>query len=114
MHDQGDTCTKVLGIYNYITQDQFFAWNPALSGNCQGLLLGFYYCVANFASTDVLMPPTVTEAPSPTGTGTTGDCTAWYLAVGNDNCASIALSFGTFSESGKFSLLFHTSKPQTH
>lgn len=47
------------------------------------------------------MPPTLTASASPTATGTTKDCKAWYLAVGNDDCASIALAFGTFSESGK-------------
>ncbi|KAH6838559.1 hypothetical protein B0I37DRAFT_409109 [Chaetomium sp. MPI-CAGE-AT-0009] len=97
--ESGDTCNTVLGIYNYITKDQFFAWNPALSENCNGLLLGVYYCVANFASTYLPMPPTLTASASPTATGTTQDCKAWYLAVGNDDCASISLSFGTFSES---------------
>jgi hypothetical protein len=89
-----------VGIYNYITKDQFFQWNPSLDKNCNGLLSGFYYCVANFASSDVPMPPTLTASASPTATGTDKDCKAWYRAVGSDNCESIALSFGTFSESG--------------
>ncbi|AEO68673.1 carbohydrate-binding module family 50 protein [Thermothielavioides terrestris NRRL 8126] len=86
----GDTCNTVLGIYNYITKDQFFAWNPSLKGNCNGLLRGVYYCVANYASTKSLMPPTVTAKPSPIAAGTTGNCTAWYLAVGSDDCSTIA------------------------
>jgi hypothetical protein len=107
---QDDNCNTVLGIYNYISKEQFFAWNPALNGNCNGLLLGYYYCVANFDAASPPLPPTVTASPSPTATGTTKDCTAWYLAVGNDNCASIALAFGTFSETGKqhnLAPLFH-------
>jgi hypothetical protein len=94
----------VLATYNYISRDQFFAWNPALKNNCNGLLLGVYYCVANFGSTTGLMPPTVTASATPTATGTTGQCSAWYLTVDADDCPSIALSFGTFSESGACSL----------
>lgn len=102
---QGDTCDGVLEVYNYITRDQFFQWNPALTENCNGLLPGYYYCVASFAPTALPMPPTQTAGATPTASGITGECRAWYMAVGVENCASIALSFGTFSESGKPLLL---------
>ncbi|KFX89378.1 hypothetical protein V490_07063 [Pseudogymnoascus sp. VKM F-3557] len=97
--EAGDTCTAVLKEYNYITQDQFLSWNPALAGNCDGLWAGYYYCVANFDASDLPPMPTVTASPSPTATGTVGGCSSWYLTVVNDNCTTIAESFGTFSES---------------
>ncbi|KAI4591934.1 hypothetical protein KJ359_012065 [Pestalotiopsis sp. 9143b] len=93
-----DTCTSVLQVYNYITEDEFFSWNPALGGNCQGLWAGYYYCVANFDADDAPMPPTVTASASPTATGTISTCTAWYQAVVNEDCAAIAAWSGTFSE----------------
>lgn len=90
----------MLGIYNYINKDQFFDWNPALKGNCDGLESGMYYCVANFDAGKAPMPPTLTASASPTATGTTPECKAWYQAVGSDDCASISITFGTFSEDG--------------
>lgn len=87
-------------MYSYITEEQFFAWNPALNGDCQGLYLGYYYCVANFGN-DLPMPPTITASASPTATGTVSTCDAWYMTVPGDNCAAIAEFFGTFSEAGK-------------
>ncbi|KAM0324885.1 hypothetical protein ACHAQA_007851 [Verticillium albo-atrum] len=95
-----DTCRSVLAVYNYITEEQFFSWNPALNGNCQGLWLGYFYCVANFeAASDLPMPPTVTSGASPTATGTISTCQKWYITRVNDDCASIAAWFGTFSAS---------------
>lgn len=92
-----DTCATVLEEYSYITEEQFLSWNPALGGDCNGLWSGYYYCVADF-SDDLPMPPTVTASASPTATGTVSTCTAWYMAVGGDDCAAIATFFGTFSE----------------
>ncbi|KAK4143163.1 uncharacterized protein C8A04DRAFT_29180 [Dichotomopilus funicola] len=94
----GDTCKTVLGIYNYINKDQFFDWNPALKGNCDSLQSGMYYCVANFEAGKAPMPATLTSGASPTASGTTSECKAWYQAVGSDNCATISITFGTFSE----------------
>ncbi|KAK3313316.1 hypothetical protein B0H66DRAFT_594234 [Apodospora peruviana] len=95
----GDTCRSVLAVYDYITESQFFAWNPALNKNCDGLWVGYYYCVAAFASPeDLPMPPTLTTPGSPSGTGTISTCQKWYLTKNaNDDCQSIALWFGTFS-----------------
>jgi len=98
--ENGDTCNSVLAIFDYITQAQFFAWNPALHGDCQGLWVGYYYCVANFADLASLpMPPTVTSlAPSmPTGAQTIATCKKWYITRVNDNCESVATLFGAFS-----------------
>lgn len=43
----GDTCVTVVnGYYPGITVDQFESWNPAVGTNCNGLLPGYYFCVA--------------------------------------------------------------------
>ncbi|KZL67146.1 LysM domain-containing protein, partial [Colletotrichum tofieldiae] len=95
-----DTCTSVLAVYGYITQDQFFSWNPALDGNCQGLGSGYYYCVANYAhASNLPMPPTVTSGAFPTATGTISTFEKWYMTRVNDDCAYVAAWFGTFSVS---------------
>lgn len=74
------------------------AWNPALSGNCDGLWAGYYYCVADFPSSSLPMPPTVTTKPSPAGTGSPSNCAAWYLTTFNEDCDALILEFGTFSK----------------
>jgi hypothetical protein len=93
----GDTCRTILSTYTFVTQQQFLAWHPFLNGNCDGLLAGYWYCVMAFDWDELPMPPTVTTQPSPVQTGTTGDCRAWYLATGTDDCAFISSIFGTFS-----------------
>uniref|UniRef100_A0A4Q7JG83 Secreted LysM effector Lys4 n=1 Tax=Pochonia chlamydosporia (strain 123) TaxID=1052797 RepID=LYSM4_POCC1 len=94
----GDTCDVILKQFDYISREQFFSWNPALQGNCNGLWVGYYYCVANFATGVIPMPPTVTKVPdgAPTAINT---CNKWYQAVGNDDCDAITTYFGTFSKS---------------
>ena len=94
---EGDTCTPVLNQYNYITKEQFFEWNPALQGNCDGLWAGYWYCVANFSSESLPMPPTVTAAPSPVQTGIASNCVAWYQMNLADTCDTITAMFGTFT-----------------
>ncbi|ROW16958.1 hypothetical protein VPNG_01098 [Cytospora leucostoma] len=94
--EANDTCTTVLEIYGYLAEDDFFAWNPALGDDCNALWAGYYYCVADYGD-DVPMPATVTASPSPTATGTVDTCEAWYQALGDDDCDSIADIFGTFN-----------------
>lgn len=95
---QDDTCTKVLQQINYISREEFFEWNPALQGNCDGLWVNYWYCVARYAASDVPMPPTVTTAPATLPPGTASNCVAWYQMTGSDTCELIAAIFGTFSE----------------
>ncbi|KFY05463.1 hypothetical protein V492_08531 [Pseudogymnoascus sp. VKM F-4246] len=95
----GDTCNEILNEYGYITRDQFFSWNPALAGNCDGLWGGYFYCVANFDLSNLPPPATVTVSPSPTETGTVSTCNSWYLTTGDENCDNIVESFRTFSKS---------------
>ncbi|KAL7622472.1 hypothetical protein AAE478_007978 [Parahypoxylon ruwenzoriense] len=101
--EPGDTCLRILDMYRFITRDEFMSWNPALNGSCNALRIGYWYCVANFGS-NLPLPPTLaangTVVPSPKAWGSTGDCTSWFLpSSGSHNCRTIALAFGTFSES---------------
>lgn len=97
--EENDTCRTVLASYTYVTQEQFFEWNPALDGNCDGLWLGYYYCVANFNSTSEVPLPTVTERPTTsTAPGSVASCTAWYSSTPDDTCDTIASVFGRFSQ----------------
>ncbi|KAL8801882.1 MAG: hypothetical protein Q9182_004171 [Xanthomendoza sp. 2 TL-2023] len=91
-----DTCTKLLAQINYISRANFFAWNPALQGNCDGLWAGYWYCVA--AGDALPLPPTVTQKPERLPPGTASECVAWYEMTGSDTCGSIAEMFGTFAE----------------
>lgn len=88
----------MLEKYSYISQQQFFDWNPALEENCNGLWSGYWYCVADFASTDLPMPPTVTASPSPVQTGIADSCVAWYMTTVSDTCDAIVSIFGSFSK----------------
>lgn len=42
---KGDGCYDIAQSAD-ITLDQFYAWNPALNGDCSGLYLDYYYCIA--------------------------------------------------------------------
>ncbi|KAL8899139.1 MAG: hypothetical protein Q9207_006349 [Kuettlingeria erythrocarpa] len=96
--DSDDTCTKVLEQYDYITREEFYKWNPALNGNCDGLWANYWYCVASFSSDALPLPPTVTKAPALLPSSIASDCVAWYQMTGSDTCESISTIFGTFSE----------------
>ncbi|KAK4465898.1 LysM domain-containing protein [Cladorrhinum samala] len=94
-----DNCRSILSVYTFVTETEFFAWNPSLNNNCDGLLDGYWYCVlVQEPGADLPFPPTVTTTPSPRPTGVIGTCTGWYFATGDDTCAFIATIFGTFSE----------------
>jgi hypothetical protein len=94
----GDNCNSVLAVYDYVSEAQFFAWNPALNDDCQGLWVDHHYCVADVPGAgDLPMPPTVTAAASPTVSGTTNTCQKWYKTRVRDSCEAIASMFGTFS-----------------
>ncbi|KAH2164339.1 hypothetical protein KXV74_007871, partial [Aspergillus fumigatus] len=54
----GDSCwTIVSEKYTYLTQDQFYAWNPAVGPTCSNLQAGYYYWVAT--KTVHAMPNTI-------------------------------------------------------
>lgn len=93
----GQTCREIVAQYGLFTQQQFLSWNPVLDGNCDGLWLGNYYCIANFD--DLLpLPSHATKAPATLPSGSPRDCVAWYETTGGDDCAFIATMFGTFAE----------------
>ncbi|KAL3295352.1 carbohydrate-binding module family 50 protein [Colletotrichum asianum] len=94
-----DNCQVILG-FGVSTEEQFFEWNPALDGNCNGLWLDYFYCIAAYDPLDTdNLPPlaTVTSRPSNVAGGTTGLCTVWYQASKVDTCDSIVGPFGRFS-----------------
>ncbi|KAI1403142.1 hypothetical protein F4819DRAFT_484928 [Hypoxylon fuscum] len=57
----GETYRNIVDGH-YLTQEDFMAMNPALNGNCDGLWLGYYYCVVG-PSGITAMPPTATSPP---------------------------------------------------
>ncbi|KAF1359810.1 hypothetical protein EJ07DRAFT_82962, partial [Lizonia empirigonia] len=93
--EDGDTCRQLLQ-YGLFSQEQFFSWNPALSGNCDGLWLGYYYCVA--AGDSLPAPPTETKRPASTPQGQISTCTSWYQSDGLETCEDIVGMFGRFSQ----------------
>jgi hypothetical protein len=80
----------------YFSVSDIQTWNVGV--NCNNLTVGDYYCVADYSSSDLPMPSTVTTTPAPVQTGITPSCTAWYLAASGDDCTTIPQIFGTFSE----------------
>ncbi|EEQ31172.1 LysM domain-containing protein [Microsporum canis CBS 113480] len=92
----GDTCRSVLMLFNFISQEQFFKWNPGLKGNCDGLWEGYWYCIAVKGFTPIF--PRVTAKPSIVPAGQPGTCNAWYLTTDSETCNEISIMFGTFTE----------------
>jgi len=81
-----------------ISEAQFFAWNPALEGNCQGMWVGYYYCVAAYEAGKLPMPPTETKRPSVTPKGQIGTCSRWYKMTDPETCDEVVEMFATFSK----------------
>ncbi|KAK3933515.1 hypothetical protein QBC46DRAFT_326379 [Diplogelasinospora grovesii] len=94
----GDTCASLSQAMGYFSVSDFQTWNSGVNCN-SALTAGDYYCVANYSSSNLPMPSTVTTTPTPVQTGITAACTAWYLAAFGDDCAIIPQIFGTFSQS---------------
>lgn len=100
----GDDCSELASRFSFTLAD-FIQWNPAVDETCAGFWLGYYYCVAipnKPASTLPTGPaPTATVIegtsyplpPSPTGTGTTAKCKAWYVVQSGDTYVAIAKKF---------------------
>lgn len=83
-------------MYTYITREQFFAWNPALDGNCLGLWQNYFYCVANFGADSPPPMPTVTVKPTANvAEGIVPECVSWYKVLDEDDtCDTLAEFFG--------------------
>ncbi|KAK2760016.1 hypothetical protein FQN54_002752 [Arachnomyces sp. PD_36] len=92
-----ETCRDVLKN-GFPTREEFFEWNPALKGNCDGLWEGYWYCVAAYEDGFPPPPPTVTSSPSPVPTGQTDSCTSWYQATGDETCDDVVRVFVAFSK----------------
>ncbi|KAI1977491.1 hypothetical protein LOZ53_001513 [Ophidiomyces ophidiicola] len=91
----GDTC-RVITNRGFPSEKQFFEWNPALKGNCDGLWAGYWYCVAVKGARP--MPPRVTSLPSPVPTGQPSNCNSWYQTTSTETCDDIVSIFVAFSK----------------
>ncbi|KAL4879468.1 hypothetical protein BJY04DRAFT_220064 [Aspergillus karnatakaensis] len=78
----GDTCQTIAQQkYPYINLLSLFQrWNPAVGSNCNGLLTGYYYCVA-----------TELHQPMP---GIISTCRRYYQVKAGDSCWSIQQQYG--------------------
>ncbi|KAJ5087703.1 hypothetical protein N7456_011319 [Penicillium angulare] len=80
--------------YLDFTLAQFYAWNPAISKGCKGLVEGDYVCVqANGTSTSTSTSTSSSSSSFPTQTGVTSKCNKWHYVSGNDTCESILSEF---------------------
>jgi hypothetical protein len=91
---QGNTCRDFVDGH-YLTEEDFFMWNPALNGNCDGLWADYYYCVVGPGGITA-MPPTVTIPPASIPYGQTEQCQRWYQR-GGESCQELVVMFSTFS-----------------
>ncbi|KAF4160012.1 hypothetical protein CNMCM6936_004141 [Aspergillus lentulus] len=73
----GDSCSSVESEFG-ISFPQLYEWNPSIGSNCESLWLG---------------------PSSPTQTGITSNCNAWYTVPDGASCTSIETQFGiTFAQ----------------
>lgn len=92
----GDSCSSVADTY-FITLEQFYRWNPAVSDDCsQGFWGGYAYCVG---TTDTVSqtrssdaPPSSTssgvQAPTPTqANNAVSNCNKYSQAQSGDYCS---------------------------
>ena len=102
INSQNDTCTSIVAAFismgGSLTVSEFESWNPALGADCSGLQSGYYYCIVS-ANANIGSIPTVTTSPTPMQTGSIKSCNRWYKARDGDNCETIVIGFGTFSQS---------------
>ena len=92
----GDICVSIAERFG-TTFPEFLAWNPAVGELCEGLIAGWYYCVAAPAVTATTMTSTAqpTEtcnpaAPKPTmPVEAQCGCKKWHEIVSGDTCAGI-------------------------
>lgn len=92
----GDTCRDIVdGVY--LTEEDFFTFNPALNDNCDGLWLDYWYCVVGPDGV-AGMPPTTNSTPFFVQPGQISTCVRWYQRETGESCETIAAKFGTFDE----------------
>lgn len=98
--ESGDLCAGVVTKYG-ITMDDFLEWNQAVSADCSGFWMGYYYCVGIPGTKPPVPTPTTTSAPpagpTPTQDGIISTCARYHKSVAGDTCASIVDKYGTFS-----------------
>ncbi|OQD76551.1 hypothetical protein PENDEC_c004G04891 [Penicillium decumbens] len=90
----GDTCYSIQDQYLDFTLAQFYAWNPAISMGCKGLVEGDYVCVqTNGSGTSTSTSASSSVSSLPTQSGVTSKCNKWHYVSGNDTCQSILSEF---------------------
>ncbi|KAK2746819.1 hypothetical protein FQN57_002861 [Myotisia sp. PD_48] len=92
--EPGNTCRDIVDGH-FLKMDDFFAWNPALNSNCDGLWAGYWYCVVGPEGITA-MPPTVTATPTNLPPGQPPNCNSWYQRDG-ETCDGLVGWFGIFS-----------------
>ncbi|KAF2717774.1 carbohydrate-binding module family 50 protein [Polychaeton citri CBS 116435] len=109
-----NTCYDIAQGFQ-ITLDQLYGWNPALKGDCSGLITGNYICVSiststssvvmtsgatststSIRSTSSTATPTNggTSPPGPTESGIPSDCDKWVLQKDGIYCYDMAQNAG--------------------
>ncbi|KAI0847482.1 LysM domain-containing protein [Daldinia vernicosa] len=102
----GDTCSS-LASYWGITLTQFQSYNPGVDCN-KDLTANTNYCIewddgqpppTSTTTTSSTTSATLTtpSGPSPTQTGITSNCDAYYKVVSGDTCQKIVKYFGNFT-----------------
>ncbi|KAM0187755.1 hypothetical protein ACHAPI_010983 [Fusarium lateritium] len=91
-----ETCRDILKIYNYLSEKQFFKYNPVLKKDCNGLWKDNWYCVG--ISAELPAPPTVSTTPASVPTDSPKDCRSWYYTTGGETCDLLVKLFGTFDQ----------------
>ncbi|KAM0350174.1 hypothetical protein ACHAPU_003339 [Fusarium lateritium] len=92
--EANENCRSILKAYNYLSEENFFEYNPVLKKNCDGLWKDNWYCVG--VSDDLPAPPTATTTPSPVPSDSPKDCKSWYYTTGGETCDLLIKLFGTF------------------
>ncbi|CAM1502565.1 Fc.00g073410.m01.CDS01 [Cosmosporella sp. VM-42] len=95
---KGETCKKMTDP-GFVSEENFFKWNPVLKNKCDAMEEGYWYCISAYGpgDTNTARPPTVTTQPSAVPSGQTEDCEQWYQADEDETCKDIGDQFGTFS-----------------
>ncbi|OGM41739.1 LysM domain protein [Aspergillus bombycis] len=108
--EAGDGCVLIATKHG-ITLGDFYAWNPAVGSSCSSLQAGYWVCVGvsggtttTHATTTKTTTSTTTAGtgPTPTQSGITADCSAYYQAQEGDDCWSIINKKYSYLTAAKF------------
>ncbi|KAJ0414307.1 hypothetical protein BJY00DRAFT_318933 [Aspergillus carlsbadensis] len=86
------TCQSFLDEYD-ISMDEFYAWNPAVGSQCQGLWHDYRYCIRGPATT-TSSTTGPTQTPLPIRDGTIAGCQQYAPVVSPMTCQSVLTQNG--------------------